>query len=81
MWADYFAHGKIVGIDIAPKTLALGPRITTLVGSQDDPVFLNRLTDEHGPFDIIIDDGSHVPNHVAASFYALFRGLPSAGST
>jgi hypothetical protein len=79
MWADYFPRGKIVGIDITRKTLALDPRITTLVGSQDDPAFLKRLTDEHGPFDIIIDDGSHVPQHVAASFYGLFPRLAARG--
>jgi demethylmacrocin O-methyltransferase len=79
MWADYFPNGRIVAIDIAPKNLALSPRVTTLVGSQDDPAFLQRLCDEHGPFDIIIDDGSHVPQHVATSFFALFPRLADRG--
>jgi hypothetical protein len=79
MWADYFPQGRIVGIDISPKTLTLDPRITTLVGSQEDRAFLDRVSTEHGPFDIVIDDGSHIPAHVLASFYALFPRLASRG--
>jgi hypothetical protein len=79
MWADYFPHGQIVGIDVFPKTLALGPRITTFVGSQDDRSFLDRVTDAHGPFDIVIDDGSHKPEQVSASFYTLFPRLADGG--
>src|SRR5882672_934336 len=36
MWAEYFPRARIVGIDVVPKTLALGPRVTTLEGSQID---------------------------------------------
>jgi hypothetical protein len=79
MWAAYFPCGRIVGIDIAPKSLQLDPRITTLVGAQDDADFLARLCDEQGPFDIVIDDGSHVPRHVVASFSVLFPRLADAG--
>src|SRR5262249_42029369 len=32
-----------------------------------------------GPFDIIIDDGSHIPQHVIASFQALFPLLADDG--
>jgi tetratricopeptide (TPR) repeat protein len=79
MWAEYFSQARIFGLDISRKTLALDPRVTLLVGSQDDREFLKRLTDEHGPFDIIIDDGSHQPLHVSASFYALFPRLADGG--
>jgi tetratricopeptide (TPR) repeat protein len=79
MWADYFERGHIVGVDITEKRLDLGPRVTLLQGSQDDPVFLARLVQDHGPFDIIIDDGSHVPKHVVASFHVLFPTMPDGG--
>jgi hypothetical protein len=75
MWADYFPHGRILGIDVFAKTLELGPRISLRQGSQDDVDFLTRMSAEHGPFDIVIDDGSHVPAHVAASFHILFPKL------
>lgn len=79
MWADYFPQGRIVGIDIAEKRLDLGPRIAILRGAQDDPAFLARVVAEHGPFDIVVDDGSHRPRHVVASFAALFPTLADRG--
>ena len=79
MWADYFPHGTVVGIDIAEKRLAPIPRVIVLRGSQDDPAFLESLCATHGPFDIIIDDGSHMPKQVAASFGMLFPKLSDGG--
>jgi hypothetical protein len=79
MWADYFPYGQILGIDVFAKTLDLGPRIVTRQGSQDDAAFLTRMSAEHGPFNIVIDDGSHVPAHVAASFHILFPLLADGG--
>ncbi len=79
MWADYFPNGKIVGVDIAEKDLSLGPRVTLRQGSQDDPTFLERVSNEFGPFDIIIDDGSHIPAHVVESFNTLFPLMADGG--
>jgi hypothetical protein len=79
MWADYFPKGHILGIDISEKKLELDPRIQVRRGSQDDPVFLARMSEEHGPFDILIDDGSHIPKHVTASFNILFPKLADGG--
>jgi hypothetical protein len=50
-----------------------------LRGSQDDSAFLAQVIAEHGPFDIVIDDGSHVPAHVRASFDVLFPALHDDG--
>lgn len=80
MWADYFPSGQITGIDIAEKRLALNPRIKVFQGSQDDPSFLKKVCDERGPFDIVIDDGSHVPKQVVASFHLLFPSLVVGGT-
>ena len=79
MWAEYFANGQITGIDIAEKCLTLDPRIKLFRGSQTDEAFLQTVCDERGPFDIIIDDGSHVGEHVAISFQALFPALTDGG--
>jgi len=79
MWADYFPHGQILGIDLFAKTLDLGPRVAVRQGSQDDAAFLRRMSAEHGPFDIVVDDGSHVPAHVVASFQVLFPLLADGG--
>jgi hypothetical protein len=79
MWAEYFSHGHIVGVDISRKTLDLGPRVTVLQGSQTDTAFLIALAKDHGPFDIIIDDGSHVPRDMIATFDVLFSSIVDGG--
>jgi hypothetical protein len=79
MWADYFQWGHIVGLDVAEKQLNLGPRVTIVQGSQADPAFLAKVAAEQGPFDIIIDDGSHVPDHVTLGFDKLFPAVTDGG--
>jgi cephalosporin hydroxylase len=79
MWAEYFPTGQITGVDNAEKHLDLNPRVTLYRGSQEDPEFLRRVCAEQGPFDIIIDDGSHLPKHVMMSFHALFPALNDGG--
>lgn len=78
-WRDYFPKGQITGIDIQEKKLDLGDRVTVLKGSQVDPDFLQMLVREHGPFDVIIDDGSHKNEHVLTSFELLFPTLVAGG--
>ncbi|MBM3549860.1 MAG: hypothetical protein FJX54_23210 [Alphaproteobacteria bacterium] len=79
MWAEYLPRARIVGIDLHEKRLDLGDRITILQGSQDDLAFLDRVVAGHGPFDVIVDDGSHVPAHIVTSFGALFPALSDGG--
>lgn len=79
MWRDYFANAALVGLDLQPKRLDLGPRVTVLQGSQSDPELLRRVWAVHGPFDIVVDDGSHVAGDVLASFETLFPMLPEGG--
>jgi|GEM_PF-2142951 len=79
MWAEYFPNGQIVGIDIAEKKLNLDARIKLFRGSQVDTAFLTRVCDEYGPFNIVIDDGSHVPKESSVSFHALFPRMADGG--
>ena len=79
MWAEYFERGLIFGIDLYEKRVDLGDRVRILQGSQDDREFLERTIRQHGPFDVIIDDGSHIPAHVATSFHVLFPSLATGG--
>lgn len=80
MWADYFQNGEITGIDPTEKRLTLDPRIKVLQGSQDDPAFLKEVCEKRGPFDIIIDDGSHIPKHMVGTFNVLFPSLADGGT-
>lgn len=79
VWRDFFTKATIVGIDIQKKELDLGPRVLIEQGSQVDSGFLADLVRDHGPFDIIIDDGSHRNEHVVQSFELLFPTLAKGG--
>ncbi|MCG8442557.1 MAG: class I SAM-dependent methyltransferase [Caulobacterales bacterium] len=82
-WKEFFgAQATIVGIDIDPDCARFdAPEndVHVRIGSQDDPNFLKGVCNEFGPFDIIIDDGSHMTHHVIASFNALFADCLKEG--
>ena len=85
LWRRYFSHPDtvVVGIDIEPGCAQFdSPKegIRVRIGSQADPRFLQQLIKEFGPFDLIIDDGSHRSSHMIASFNYLFaEGLKESG--
>lgn len=79
MWRDYFPRATIYGLDIVDKSAHDEARIRTVLGSQDDPALLERLSREAGGFDIVIDDGSHLCGHVIRSFEILFPLLNPDG--
>lgn len=85
LWRKYFHHPQtvVVGIDIDPDCArfdAPAEQRHVRIGSQADPEFLRRVVSEFGPFDLIIDDGSHRSTHMIASFNALYRdGLKDDG--
>lgn len=80
MRRDYFPQAEITGLDIEEKRLDTGPRIQIRRGSQVDLEFLAETVADRGPFDIILDDGSHLNEHVVASFEALFPTLLPGGT-
>ncbi|MEU3906544.1 class I SAM-dependent methyltransferase [Streptomyces goshikiensis] len=79
MWKHFFHRGEIYGLDIVDKSHFDAPRITTLRGDQSDPDYLRSIAEEHGPFDIVIDDGSHINDHIRTSFQALFPHVRPGG--
>jgi hypothetical protein len=79
MWKRFFHRGLIFGLDVFDKTELSQPRLTALVGNQGDPGDLTAVAEEHGPFNIIIDDGSHENSDVRTSFGTLFGYLADGG--
>lgn len=73
MWRDYFTCelSVIVGMDIEEKAFEI-PGVHIVQGDQSNPADLRRIGDEYGPFDIIVDDGSHKPNDILQSWVVLF---------
>jgi hypothetical protein len=78
MWSDYFPNATIFGVDIHAKDIK-APRVVFEQGDQSDPGFLRELGERYGPFDIIIDDGSHIGRHIEASFHGLWNRLKPGG--
>lgn len=72
MWKSYFPFSNIFGIDIFDKTAHDEKRIKTFQGSQVDEEFLTKVVHRIGKIDIVIDDGSHISEHVIKSFKILF---------
>jgi len=79
MWKAYFRSGRIVGIDIHDKTRFREHRVDIRQCDQTDSEALLRLSSEYGGFDIIIDDGSHINEHVVKTFGILFPLLRQNG--
>ena len=83
MWKQYFhPDSTIVGIDIDRSCKAHeieDQNVFVRIGSQADPNFLAAVNGEFGPFDIILDDGSHKTHHQNISFGALFRSALKDG--
>lgn len=82
MWSFYFQNGTINCLDIddqAPyftcrdQNAGKGAmsRIKPVIMDQSDAVALTAYAQKHGPFDIVIDDGSHKPEHQIVSFESL----------
>lgn len=79
MWKDFFHNSHIYALDIEDKTHFSEDRITIFQGNQVDKKFLLSLNSDFGPFDIIIDDGSHVNKHIIKTFKILFPLLKDNG--
>jgi hypothetical protein len=78
MWQRYFRRGLVHGLDIVDKTAVDGLRVRALRGDQSDPDRLAEIA-ALGPFDIVIDDGSHRPADVITSFSHLFPAVRPGG--
>jgi hypothetical protein len=79
MWAEYFTNGHIIGLDLYPKVLDMPTNVSIYAGSQNDPAVLSGIHDNHGDFDIVIDDASHVSSLTIASFELLWPRLKPGG--
>ena len=64
MWAEYFHDGEIHGADINPqKAIYTHDDIHVHYVDQNSVESIDKLFNELGAFDIIVDDGSHKVSH------------------
>jgi SAM-dependent methyltransferase len=81
LWREYFPAATVVGLDIArPRSFPGDKRFHFIRGSQDDPKILDLAIAAGGPFDIVLDDASHIGSFTGRSFAYLFpRALKPGG--
>lgn len=81
LWRKYFGPEAVLfGIDIDPRCTAVDDRdLSVRIGSQADPAFLQKIVEEMGGVDIVLDDGSHIANHQQVSFDTLMPLLSPGG--
>lgn len=82
VWSAYLTHPgtRVVGVDLDPACQEYASqRIHIETGDQADPVFLQKVAERNGPFDVVIDDGGHQSRQHRASLDALFPQLQPGG--
>jgi hypothetical protein len=79
MWSDYFPNGQIFGLDCRASSQPADERIKVFQGSQADGATLDRLAAVAGPFDVIIDDGSHRWSEQILALERLYPRLAPGG--
>ena len=81
MWRRFLGpYARIIGLDNRPECINfVGDQISVRIGDQSDPSFLAEVVKEFGPPDIVLDDGSHIMDHVKASFKALYPEVSKNG--
>lgn len=80
MWHDYLRRARIYGVDLYEKQIAgLGRRVELIQADQSSSDDLAAVLERVGTPDVVIDDGSHVGEHVWCSFEALFPALRLGG--
>jgi hypothetical protein len=78
-WRCYFPFATTIGLDIDPKPELAGSRTRIYTADQSSAADLAMLAANEGPFDIIIDDGSHQNAHQIFTFHQLFDSLRDGG--
>lgn len=79
MWRTYFPFAMVYGIDILPETMFEEDRIKTFTLNQANVRELISLAEKIGPFDVIVDDGSHHIDHQVGTMKTLMPYLRQHG--
>jgi hypothetical protein len=85
LWSDFFPQASIIlglgygraarGVEEKVENL---PKVTIYRGDQSAKDTMDYLN-QRGPWDIIIDDGSHVPEHMIFSLFHLWKSVTPGG--
>ena len=77
IWENYFPFASIWGMDI--ENTYNSPRCNVFIGDQSKIEDLVKISNQIPECELIVDDGSHVPEHQLKTFYHLFRNTLKPG--
>jgi len=81
-WKDYNPELEIHALDIDKNVLNYIEKPNPYyiyIGDQTDPSIMEEIAKNAGEFDFIIDDGSHISDHIVASFKLLWEHVKLEG--
>ena len=79
MWREYFPKAHIWGLDIDPTiNTDFGERINVIIGDQSSATDLDKLA-PGSKLDVVIDDGSHLADHLEFTFNHLWPRVSAGG--
>ena len=79
LWRQLFPEARIVGLDVGLAKAVKHNGIDYVTGDQTDLDCLANLAQEHGPFDLVIDDGSHIGADQLSTLRYLLRRMLGGG--
>ncbi len=81
LWDLLFQHpqARIIGIDLALPDIELPERVSMYPCDQNDSEGLKTIAQEHGPFDVVIDDCSHYAQETRNCFNVLIDHICPGG--
>jgi hypothetical protein len=79
VWKEFYPNCNVFGLDI--KREIFNEDVKIFKGDQSNINDLINVVNQIPKCDIIIDDGSHVPEHQLKTFYYLFENLLKDGGT
>jgi len=79
MWKQYFPDATIVGVD-NDISCSGNKDIIVIIGDQADKEFMQKINDEYGPFDVVLDDGGHKMDQQINSFEVLYPQMNPGGT-
>lgn len=78
-WRDFFTNARILGADIEPDTQFSDERIRTVLCDSTDSEAVRTHLGTSPSFDVIVDDGSHRPEHQLATLQNCFPLVRKGG--
>ncbi len=81
LWKAWLGpYARIVSIDVNPACARFEEdQLHVRIGNQADTKFLDRVLEEFGMPDIVIDDGSHMMEHIVTTFRHLYQRISPSG--